>query len=38
MLENLLIIFRHMQFTDILDILLLAFILYSIFEIGRAHV
>ncbi|MDH7492425.1 MAG: diadenylate cyclase CdaA [Candidatus Saccharicenans sp.] len=31
MLENLLIIFRHMQFTDILDILLLAFILYSIF-------
>lgn len=31
MLENLLIIFKHMQFTDILDILLLAFILYSIF-------
>lgn len=31
MLENLLVILRHMQFTDILDILLLAFILYSIF-------
>lgn len=31
MLENLLIVLRHMQLTDILDILLLAFILYSIF-------
>ncbi|MCX8159464.1 MAG: diadenylate cyclase CdaA [Candidatus Saccharicenans sp.] len=31
MLENLVIILQHMQFTDILDILLLAFILYSIF-------
>lgn len=31
MLENLVIILKHMQFTDILDILLLAFILYSIF-------
>ncbi len=31
MLENLFIILKHMQFTDILDILLLAFILYSIF-------
>lgn len=31
MLENLLAILGHMQFTDILDILLVAFILYSIF-------
>lgn len=31
MLDNLVIILKHMQFTDILDILLLAFILYSIF-------
>ncbi|MDI6845419.1 MAG: diadenylate cyclase CdaA [Candidatus Saccharicenans sp.] len=31
MVENLLVILKHMQFTDILDILLLAFILYSIF-------
>ncbi len=31
MLENLVIILKHMQLTDILDILLLAFILYSIF-------
>lgn len=31
MLENLVIILKHMQYTDILDILLLAFILYSIF-------
>jgi len=31
MLENLLVILKHMQLTDILDILLLAFILYSIF-------
>lgn len=31
MLENLLIIFRHIQFTDILDILLVTFIFYSIF-------
>ncbi|HEK85739.1 MAG TPA: TIGR00159 family protein [Candidatus Aminicenantes bacterium] len=31
MLENILIIFRHMQLTDVIDILLVAFILYSIF-------
>lgn len=31
MLDNLVIILKHMQLTDILDILLLAFILYSIF-------
>jgi diadenylate cyclase len=31
MLENILIVLRHMQFTDVLDILLVAFILYSIF-------
>jgi diadenylate cyclase len=31
MVENLLVVFRHIQFTDILDILLVAFILYSIF-------
>jgi diadenylate cyclase len=31
MLENILIALRHMQFTDVLDILLVAFILYSIF-------
>ncbi|MDD8031108.1 MAG: diadenylate cyclase CdaA [Acidobacteriota bacterium] len=31
MLDNLLIIFKHIQFTDIVDILLVAFILYSIF-------
>lgn len=31
MLENILIILSHMQFSDILDILLVAFILYSIF-------
>ncbi len=30
MLENIWIILRHMQFTDVLDILLVAFILYSI--------
>ena len=30
MFENIWIILRHMQFTDVLDILLVAFILYSI--------
>jgi len=30
MLENIWIILRHMQFSDVLDILLVAFILYSI--------
>lgn len=35
MLENLVIILKHIQFTDILDILLLAFILYSIFVLIR---
>jgi|YelNatPaOPRAMG01_1025707.scaffolds.fasta_scaffold04713_7 diadenylate cyclase len=35
MLENILIIFRHMQLTDVLDILLVAFILYSIFVLIR---
>ncbi|MGB9835526.1 MAG: diadenylate cyclase CdaA [Candidatus Saccharicenans sp.] len=31
MLENLLVILKHMQLSDVLDILLVAFILYSIF-------
>jgi len=31
MLENVWIILRHMQLTDFLDIILVAFILYSIF-------